>query len=39
MQFEPKPSPDGKTIVNSPVDVSTGLSDDLSVDRLGNVDW
>ena len=38
-RFEPEPSSDGEPDVDSSVDVSTGLSDDLSVDRLGNVDW
>ena len=38
-QFVPEPSSDGKPDVDFPVDSSTGLSDDLSVDRLGNVDW
>ena len=38
-QFEPEPSPDGEPNVDSLVDISTELSDDLSVDRVGNVDW
>ena len=35
-QFEPEPSPDAGDI---PVDVPTGVPDDSSIDRVGNVDW
>ena len=39
-QFEPEASPDGHSSDSSPVlALITGMPDDQSNDRIGNVDW